>query len=151
MLKRLLTPALLGAALTLSSAPALAQVHVELPGFEIHVGQRAPPPLRHERRMRSPGPGYLWIAGAWDWRGNDWAWMPGRWDRPADRGTSWVRARYRREGAAWRYEPGHWSNQRMVEGEDYRRWRSERNRGRNDGNERGRDPDRNRNNDRDHR
>jgi hypothetical protein len=51
-----------------------------------------------------------------------------------------VRARYVREGRAWRYEPGHWSNQRVIEGEDYRRWKEE-NRG-DRGRHRGRDRER---------
>jgi hypothetical protein len=38
-----------------------------------------------------------------------------------------------REGRAYRYEPGHWSNQRLIEGDDYRNFRDEnrRHRGRN--------------------
>ena len=149
MLNRLFKPVLLAAALTVSAVPAVAQVQVGIPGFEIRIGRRAPPPLRHERRMRSPGRGYVWITGAWDWQNNDWAWVPGRWDRPADRGVRWIRPRYQREGSAWRYEPGHWSNQRLVEGEDYRRWRSEHNRGRDDRGRRDRDRDRDRDHDRD--
>jgi hypothetical protein len=120
---------------------------VELPGFEIRIGHRAPPPLRQERRMHSPGRGYIWIAGAWDWQGNDWVWIPGRWDRPADRGVRWIAPHYRRESRGWVYEPGHWSNQRLVEGEDYRRWREER---RHDRRDRGRDRDRDRDRDHDH-
>jgi hypothetical protein len=38
-----------------------------------------------------------------------------------------VSARYAREGRAWRYEPAHWSNQEMREGDDYRRWKHDRN------------------------
>ena len=41
------------------------------------------------------------------------------------RRAHWVRARYVREYGSWRYVPGHWSNQTVVEGDDYRRWRDE--------------------------
>jgi hypothetical protein len=81
--------------------------------------------LRREIRPQRPSRDHLWIAGAWDWRGNDWAWEPGRWDRPAYHGAKWNKARYVREGSAWRYEPGHWKGQHLVEGDDYRRWHAE--------------------------
>jgi hypothetical protein len=105
---------------------------VPRPSLEIRVGHRAPPSLRSERRTPRPGRDYVWLRGSWDLHGNDWAWIPGRWERPDHRSTRWVKARYRREGNAWRYEPAHWSNQRVVEGNDYREWRSknDRNRGR---------------------
>jgi hypothetical protein len=130
-----------------TSLPATAQVEVRVdvpfPGLEIRVGHRAPPKLRSERKPHRPGRDFLWVRGSWDWQGNDWAWVPGRWDRPNDRGARWVRPRYVREGPAWRYEPGHWSNQRVFEGDDYRRWRAE--------NHRDRDHDRDRDRDRGHR
>jgi len=125
LLKQLFKPAVLAAFVTILSAPAIAQVQVDVPGIDIRIGHRAPPRLRHEIRPHRPSRDHIWIAGAWDWRGNDWAWVPGRWDRPGDRGVRWIRPRYHREGSAWRYEPGHWSNQRLVEGDDYRRWRAE--------------------------
>lgn len=125
MLRRSLASALLAASLGVAGVPAPAQVHVDLPGVEIRVGHTAPPRVRRERRPRRPGAGYVWLAGAWDWQGSDWVWVPGRWERPAYRRARWISPRYRREGRAWRYEPGHWSGQKVIEGEDYRRWRSE--------------------------
>ena len=131
----------------LASLPASAQVHVDipLPGLEIRVGHRAPPPMRREVRPNRPGRDHIWVPGAWDWQNNDWGWVSGRWDRPNERHARWIRARYVREGRAWRYEPGHWSNQRVIEGDDYRRWRDEnrRDRGRGRGRDRDRDRDRN--------
>ena len=140
MLKNSLKPVLLAALLSLPAAPALAQVHIDLPGIDVHVGHRAPPPLRHERILVRPGRDYVWIPGSWDWQGDDWVWIEGRWDRPVSRGVRWVHPRYRREYGAWRYEPGHWSNQRLRDGDDYRRWRDEH---------RGRDRNRDRDRDRD--
>lgn len=116
------------ALLLLTSMPAAAQfgvrVDIPLPGLEIRVGHRAPPRLRREVKPRRPDRHHLWIRGSWDWQQNDWAWVPGRWERPNDRRARWMKARYVRDGRAWRYEPGHWSNQRLVEGDDYRQWRS---------------------------
>jgi hypothetical protein len=125
MLRNAVKSAVFATVLSLSAVPASAQVEVSLPSVEVHVGHRAPPPLRRERIAVRPGPDYVWVNGAWDWQGNDWAWAPGRWERPSYRGARWVKARYRREGDAWRYEPGHWHHQKLVDGEDYRRWREE--------------------------
>ncbi len=144
MLTRSLKPALLAAFLG-AACPALAQVHVELPSVEIRIGRTAPPRLRHERRPPRPGRDFVWLAGAWDWQGDGWVWVPGRWDRPAYRHAKWIAPRYRRDGAAWVFEPGHWSGQRLVEGDEYRRWRSEhgdRDRDRHHDRDRDRDRDR---------
>lgn len=113
----------------LTSLPAAGQVDlrfgIPLPELEIRVGQSAPPRMRSEHKPPRPGRDYMWLKGSWGWQSNDWAWMPGRWERPHQHGAWWVQARYVREGRAWRYEPAHWSTQRVIEGEDYRRWRSE--------------------------
>jgi hypothetical protein len=113
----------------LTSLPAAGQVDlrfgIPLPELEIRVGHSAPPSARHEHKSPRPGNDYLWLRGSWGWQGNDWAWMPGRWERPDRHGVKWVKARYARDGRAWRYEPAHWSNQHVIEGEEYRRWRSE--------------------------
>jgi hypothetical protein len=132
MLMRPLRPAILVSLLTLAGLPAAAETHIDLPGVEIRVGHTAPPPLRHEKKPHRPGSDYVWIGGAWDWQGNDWAWVPGRWERPAYHHATWVAPRYHREGEAWRYEPGHWNKQKLVEGEDYRRWHEEHARSHND-------------------
>ncbi len=138
--------------LGLTSLPATAQVGVRvdvpLPGLEIRVGHRAPPKLRSERRPQRPDRHHLWIRGSWDWQGDDWTWISGRWERPNDHGVRWIRARYVREGRGWRYEPGHWSNQRVIEGDDYRRWRSENRRDRRHDRDRDGDHDRNHDGDR---
>lgn len=128
-MKRLLGKSLAAMALLLlTSLPAAAQlgirVELPLPGLEIRVGHRAPPPMRREMRTRRPDRQHLWVRGSWDWQQNDWIWIPGRWERPEYRNARWIKARYVREGRAWRYEPAHWSNQRLSMGDDYREWRS---------------------------
>ena len=133
------------AAFVLASMPAAAQggvrVDIPLPGIEIHVGHSAPPRMRSETRPPRPGKEYVWAGGSWNWHGNAWDWAPGRWDRPNDHGAHWVQARYVQEGSSWRHEPSHWSNQHMVEGDDYKRWKSEdhSNKGHDKGHDNGRD------------
>lgn len=136
--------------IVLTSLPASAQpdvrVEMQLPGLEVRIGHRAPPPLQREVRPNRPSRNHTWVPGSWDWQRNDWAWISGRWDRPQHGRASWVKARYVREGRAWRYEPGHWSNQRVVRGEDYRRWREDYRRDRNSDPSQGRGNDHNQRN-----
>ncbi len=152
--RHLLRSAVLAGALAAGlAAPAAAQsFRVDVPGLDIRIGHRAPPPLRYERRPHRPGRDFLWIPGEWVWRGDDWAWSGGHWERPAHRDLRWIGPHYDRDADAWRYEPGHWSNQRLVEGDDYRRWREQHDQGRHRGWDRDRDHhrDRDRDRDRDH-
>jgi hypothetical protein len=74
----------------------------------------APPPLRVEATVVRPGPAHVWAHGYWDWDGDSWAWVSGRWVRAPTAGASWVPARYVRVSSGWQYVPAHWSNQRVV-------------------------------------
>lgn len=132
MQKRLALFVIPAALVLFSCAPAFAQVRigVDLGAVRIRIAPEAPPRPRWERRMARPGPNHIWIQGYWDRQGDRWAWAPGRWEEPPQRGSYWVKPVYRGEGGAYRYEPGRWSHQRMEEGEDYSRWREERGRGR---------------------
>ena len=138
-LAKWILPAALAA---ISCVPAVAQIRVgvDLGAIRIRIAPDAPPPLRQEFRTERPSRQHVWIQGYWDRQDDRWAWAPGRWENPGRRGSSWVRPQYRNEGGAYRYEPGHWSHQRMVEGDDYSRWRNDRGRGR--GNQKGRDRER---------
>lgn len=126
MFKRLTKVLWIGLAGAALSLPAAAQIPVPPhPRLEIHIGHTRPPRLRFERRGPRPDRFSIWIRGFWDWQGDQWIWVPGHWDRPRDRHVRWIVPRYHREYGGWRYEPGHWSDERVVEGEDYRRWRDE--------------------------
>lgn len=135
-LARLVIPAMLA---VLMCAPAFAQVRigVDLGPVRIRIAPEAPPRPRWERRSHQPSRSHVWIQGYWDRQGDQWAWAPGRWEEPSQRGSRWVRPRYVREGRYYRYEPGRWSHQRMEEGEDYSNWRKERGRGHDNGRGRG--------------
>jgi hypothetical protein len=57
--------------------------------FGFRIG--APPAPRVVRvQPRSPGPGYLWIAGYWYPVGHQYRWHNGYWTRPAYAGAHWV-------------------------------------------------------------
>jgi hypothetical protein len=128
MVKRIIgvlaTSMLMGIPVT--TATAQVGVSVNTPGLQIRLGHTAPPRLRHERIPPRPNRNAVWLAGSWDWQGNQWVWIPGRWERGEHQGT-WVKARYVREGGEWRYEPAHWSSQRLVESDEYHRWHNDRN------------------------
>lgn len=142
---RLVLPAVLAA---FSCLPAAAQIRigVGLPSIHIRIAPDAPPPIRVEVRPERPNYDHQWIQGYWDRQDDRWAWAPGHWEDPGQRGSRWVRPIYVREDGAYRYEPGHWSHQRLVEGDDYSRWREERGHGRG----RGRGHDKHDRRDRDH-
>ena len=127
MFKRILKTISMTALAAVVSAPLFAQLPPlpPLPGLEIRIGRSAPPRVRYERRTRRTERNAVWVAGFWDWQGDQWVWIPGRWAVPESRRAHWVRARYVREYGGWRYVPGHWSNQNVIEGDDYRRWRDE--------------------------
>lgn len=134
MYKRVLNPIVFTALSVLMTVPAVAQIRADIGPLHIRIATDAPPRVRVERRLPRPDRDSIWIGGYWDRQDDQWAWAPGRWDRPHSRNVRWIRPRYSREGCswynrkdcAWRYEPGHWSNQQVVEGDDYRNWRSER-------------------------
>ena len=128
MNSKVLQRTILGAVLAGGTAlGALAQIPVPpLPGLDVRITTRRPPPLRVERRSPRPGDGYLWVQGQWNWDGDRWDWVPGRWDRPAVAEAYWIPARYIRTSRGTIYEPGHWSNQQVVVTDDIRRnrwWR----------------------------
>jgi outer membrane lipoprotein SlyB len=45
-------------------------------------GRVAPAPLCEPVAM-CPGPGYVWVSGAWLWLGDHWGWRKGYWHRPS--------------------------------------------------------------------
>lgn len=76
-------------------------------GFEVGV---APPGLQAEVAIDSPGPGYAWVPGYYDWNNGSYAWVAGRWTRPPHEGAVWVAPRYEDRGSKHMYYRGHWRN-----------------------------------------
>lgn len=67
-----------------------------------------PPGFRTEVGFASPGPGYYWRPGYYDWVGADWAWVGGAWVLPPRPHAVWIAPRYERRGRGYMYHRGHW-------------------------------------------
>ncbi len=55
----------------------------------------------------APGPGFVWTEDYWDWRGERWFWVDGRWLRPPHACAVWVAGYWREDHHSWRFERGH--------------------------------------------
>ena len=68
----------------------------------------APPPLRSEVIVATPGPDYVWVPGYWGWGGSAYAWTAGTWTRPPHAHASWVTPRWYHGTRGWYSVAGHW-------------------------------------------
>jgi hypothetical protein len=70
----------------------------------------APPPDKAEgARPASPGFGYIWVAGYWDYLDGNFIWRDGRWVQGKP-DYEYVRARYQYDnaGKTWVFYRPHW-------------------------------------------
>ena len=66
----------------------------------------APPAPRYERVPRAR-PGYVWVPGYWNWRGNRHEWVRGTWMR-ARSGYEYAQPRWIERNGQWVLEQGRW-------------------------------------------
>jgi len=74
----------------------------------VYYAPGPPPPVRVEAFGVAPGPGYIWLAGYWGWRGGRYEWAPGRWERPPRPRAVWVAPRWEHYGNRYRFHEGRW-------------------------------------------
>jgi len=67
-----------------------------------------PPPVRVEARGVAPCAGFVWIDGYWGYRGGNYAWVPGRWDRPPRTRARWIPGRWEARRGRYYYREGRW-------------------------------------------
>ena len=72
------------------------------------VINEAPPPPRHEVRMESPGPDYVWIDGYWGWDGHRHEWVAGHWERPPHGHGHWEAPRWEQRNGSYVFIQGNW-------------------------------------------
>jgi hypothetical protein len=89
---------------TTTPAAAAASADGQPEGIEVHTPPPAPPP---ETRPPSPGFGYIYVAGYWEWIDGSYVWHPGRWI-PGKADYELVRARYEAKNGAWIFYKPHW-------------------------------------------
>jgi hypothetical protein len=78
-------------------------------GRYVSVYSPPPAPLVYGRPYGyAPGPGYVWVSPYYDWRGNSWARVDGRWVRPPRRGSVWVAPSYEFRSGRHYYRHGYW-------------------------------------------
>jgi hypothetical protein len=76
---------------------------------QLTLSVATPPPTEKAEgdRPTSPGFGYIWVAGYWDYLDGNYIWRDGRWMQgKAD--YEYVRARYEKDGQGWVFHRPHW-------------------------------------------
>jgi hypothetical protein len=102
------------AALTAASVPASAGTFL---GLRLNFGGPVyapapvvyePPPTVIVERTPAPGPGYVWIAGHWDWDGRGWVWHNGSWQLPPQASAQWSPGHWMKSSQGWAWADGAW-------------------------------------------
>jgi uncharacterized protein YcfJ len=75
--------------------------------YDADNAAQAPPPPQTEVVVTAPGPGYVWIPGAWEWRGS-WVWVGGYWAVAPSPRAVWIQGYWSRGPYGWHRVPGHW-------------------------------------------
>ncbi len=75
---------------------------------QVVIRVRPPAPVHVGMLGVAPGPGYAWIDGYHEYRGDRYVWVEGRWARPPHRHWVWVSPHYRPARGGWVFVPGHW-------------------------------------------
>lgn len=70
--------------------------------------QTGPPAMRTEVVAVSPGPGYAWVPGYWNWGGSEYAWVAGTWQNPPHAKAAWVAPHWKHTSRGWYVVNGHW-------------------------------------------
>ncbi|HLA59038.1 MAG TPA: hypothetical protein VK622_09770, partial [Puia sp.] len=58
-------------------------------------------------RPGSPGPGYVWIDGEWEYYGNNYHWRNGSWQQPRE-GRAWKSGYWENNKRGYRWHKGGW-------------------------------------------
>ena len=88
-----------------------AHGHIGAPVAIVEVEEEPPPPRAVIVETR---PGFVFIQGRWDRRGNQWAWRDGYWERERV-GHVWEDGRWERRGRGHVWVEGRWRAGGRVE------------------------------------
>lgn len=82
--------------------------------IDVPVSEAPPPEKAEGARPASPGYGYIWVGGYWDYLDGNYIWRDGRWVQgKAD--YEYVRARYEYTGKEWVFHRPHWKRRHLNE------------------------------------
>lgn len=95
---------LFGAAIVAATLTACASA----PPDNVVYVPNGPPALRTEVAVVSPGPGYAWVPGYWNWGGSDYVWVAGTWQNPPQPKAAWVAPTWKHTSRGWYVVNGHW-------------------------------------------
>lgn len=69
---------------------------------------RQPPPAPQAEKYDAR-PGFVWVAGEWDWNGGKWQWTAGRWEKERT-GKQWRASRWEKRGDVYERVTGDWTD-----------------------------------------
>jgi hypothetical protein len=78
------------------------------PPDAVYVETAPPPPMRTEKTVPTPGPGFIWVPGSWNWGGTTYVWVGGGWEQPPRPAARWVAPRWRHTSRGWYRVDGYW-------------------------------------------
>ena len=81
-----------------------AHAYTPAPSGEVYVEEEPPAPRVWVTETR---PGYIYLQGRWDRRGNQWAWSDGHWERERAN-ERWNEGRWETRGNRHIYVQGRW-------------------------------------------
>ena len=99
------------ALILLGTAIGAAGCYVAPVGIDAEYEVGGPPPVvQEEAVVPTPGAGYVWINGYWDWDvgRHHWAWSSGRWEQPPKRGQRWTPSHFETRNGKHYYRRGRW-------------------------------------------
>ncbi len=85
-------------------------------GVTISSGGTPPPAVRYEP-LPPPRPAHVWVRGYWAWDGNDYRWVPGRWER-ARVGYVYVQPEWMQSPQGWQFRQGGWQDDQGRDRDD---------------------------------
>jgi hypothetical protein len=85
--------------------PAIAEPTIQW-GVTISSGGAPPPAVRYEP-LPPPRQSQVWVRGYWAWDGNDYRWVPGRWER-ARIGYVYIQPEWIQSPEGWQFRQGGW-------------------------------------------
>ncbi len=77
-------------------------------GYVIQQIPPAPTSAPYEPIPMRPTANAVWIPGVYEYTGNDYRWVPGRWETPPPGARAWVPGSWQPSGNGYVYQRGYW-------------------------------------------